>query len=130
MTTTKNLWGNIPSKSTTNVVSPFAILEEQGKQLETATKSKLTGKTVRGGQYGNKFVIDFYIYAPTLGQYTYPLLKVIHGIDMYPLQIRQHGEHDEVDCRDKDDFEQKLQSILSSHEVYRVIESLLNQMPD
>tara|TARA_B100000614_G_C14525737_1_gene484422 strand:- start:265 stop:654 length:390 start_codon:yes stop_codon:yes gene_type:complete len=126
----KSFWGNITPTKITNLVSPFAILEKQGEQLAKGTAGELSGRTVRGGQYGNEFVIDFYIYAPKLGQYTYPVLKVTHGLGMYPLRLREHGEHDEITCKDVDEFETTLKNILSSERIHNVINSLLAQMPD
>lgn len=124
----KSLWGAIPQK-TTNATSPFSILEEQGELLAKATQGQLSGRIVRSGQFGDDLVIDFYIYAAVLGQYSYPLLKAIHGIGMYPVKVREHGEHDEILCRDADEFERALEKILSSQRVADVVQSLLNQMP-
>lgn len=126
----KNLWGAIPQETSDDATrSPFAILEEQGEQLEKATQGRLQGRIVRSGQYGQEMVIDFFIYAEGLGQYSYPLLKVLHGVSMYPATLREHGEYDDITCNDDDEFEGALAKILSSQRVAQVVQGLLNQMP-
>lgn len=125
----KSLWGNIPQKTTDNTPSPFSILKEQGELLAKGTADQLSGRIVRSGQFGDELVIDFYIYAEALGQYSYPVLKAIHGVQMYPVKVREHGEHDEILCKDADEFERALEKILSSQRVAEVVQSLLNQMP-
>lgn len=82
------------------VKAPVTLLREQASLLDEKTKHIVTATVERGGtelmellelEQGNVFNYNFYIVAPAL-EYRYKLFSIMHGIDMYPVEVIFEGE--------------------------------------
>jgi hypothetical protein len=83
-----NFWPNIEIEK---IETPVSVLKEQAKELEKVYKGILKGEVVLNTQE-NRFHHVFYIIAPLLDNYRYPLLEVVHKIDMYPLLVYDNNK--------------------------------------
>ena len=119
---TDDLWpANIADSRLT---TPVAILKEQaallGEKAKQLVKGEVTTQTT-----GDLFVHHFYLVAPTLN-YKYELFTVSHGINFYPLTLRQTSQN--LTIRNEEDFKEKLKEILSSQHTLNVVHSILAQV--
>ena len=122
----KNLWGNLPEAPF--VRTPAGILNEQAQVLAKETKGLLTGRT-EIERKGEDFVITMDIVATSLGNYTYEVLRIKYGVDLYPARLLPWDEDDTaVDCTNPEELEQAIANVLQSHRVRRVITGLLAQL--
>jgi len=122
----KNLWGEIDNLP--QIKPPVSILKEQSQMLEKMTKGLLVGKIVSNSK-DNEFEYTFYINAPSLNNYTYPILMIYHEITLYPVTIEiLHKKERMIECKDIEEFEAKLGNIFSSPEIRKVISGLLSQI--
>jgi hypothetical protein len=76
-----NLWPDIVLEDTH---TPVDILKEQAKELAKITKGILSGNVVTN-PIEDRFHHVFYLVAPFLENYRYPLLEIVHKIPTYPL---------------------------------------------
>jgi hypothetical protein len=74
---------------------------------------------------GDLFVHHFYLVAPTLN-YKYELFTVSHGINFYPLSLRQTSQS--VTVMNEEDFKAKLKERLSSLHTLNLVHSILAQV--
>lgn len=93
MTTSKNLWSDEIGHATIKV--PKTILVEQANYFNEMTKNRLVAKVhskhVLNKEGDNVIAHDFDIVSPFLGNYTFTLFSVIHGINMYPIwEVHPH----------------------------------------
>ncbi len=123
-----NLWGTLPG--TDEIKPPAAILREQATRLSDLTNHVLEGRvrTIREGEH----IVNFLdIVAPALQGYTFTVLEIKHGIEFYPLwykSITANGSPASYqECQTEEAFLANLKAILSSHEIRKVITSLLAQ---
>jgi hypothetical protein len=120
----RNLWGDLPD--TSSLHAPVMILSEQAQILEQGTSGLLIGRTnVR--QRDDKFSVEMAIIAPTLNNYSFSLLTVMHDIGLYPAFVITDGK-EPVECKDQQEFEAEIARVLQSEHVRRVIAGLLAQM--
>jgi len=111
--------------------TPLAILKEQATQLGTRTKNLLEGRvTTRMYKQGEDalFVHTFSIAAPTLDGYTYRLLEVKHGLDLYPLTVGFAPVFVEEDVTSEAAFIEYLRTVFASDQTRHVIGTLLAQV--
>lgn len=126
----ENLWGEFPAVETER--TPLVILREQCAILGELTENVLEGR-VRKIWKGNRFHLVMEIVAPALDNYVYTVLRVDHGIQMYPLEIvRLNLELDEIGrgnltqhCKNEAEYVNVLRENLSSDTVRRVIMGLI-----
>ncbi|MCH7859968.1 MAG: hypothetical protein IID14_09790 [Candidatus Marinimicrobia bacterium] len=126
----ENLWGELPAVETER--TPLVILREQCAILGELTENVLEGR-VRKIWKGNRFHLIMEIVAPALDNYVYTVLRVDHGIQMYPLEIvRLNLELDEIGrgnpaqhCKNEAEYINVLRENLSSDTVRRVIMGLI-----
>jgi len=89
----ENLW---PEDITTSVDlnTPVVILQQQASYLGEMTKNELIGMVSNSDELSDKgdFKYEFYINAPTLGNYSYKLFSISHDIDLYPVNIYLENE--------------------------------------
>jgi len=78
-----DFWGEIAPAA---VRTPLAILREQAALLGAKTKN-LIEATVATSVNGPQFQHRFNLVVPSLGNYTYELFWVTHGIEMYPIIV-------------------------------------------
>jgi hypothetical protein len=76
-----DLWPEITSLNA--VRSPVVILREQAALLGQKTNN-IVQASVSGESKSNLFWYHFYIVAPALNNYHYKLMRIHHGIDLYP----------------------------------------------
>ena len=79
----KDLWPDIVPET---VTTPFGILQEQATNLERRTKGILSGSVERQ-RYESEFYLSFNIVAPSLDRYEYELLRISHGVEVYPVTV-------------------------------------------
>lgn len=128
--TVENLWGEFPAVETER--TPLVILREQCTILGKLTDNVLEGR-IRKIWKGNRFHLVMEIVAPALDNYVYTVLRVDHGIQMYPLEIvRLNLELDEIGrgnpvqhCKNEAEYVKILRENLSSDTVRRVIMGLI-----
>jgi hypothetical protein len=89
----ENLW---PEDITTSVDlnTPVELLQQQASYLGEMTKNELKGIVGNSDALFDKgeFKYEFYINAPTLGNYSYKLFSISHDIDLYPVNIFLENE--------------------------------------
>jgi hypothetical protein len=125
---TNNLWGTLPG--TDEIKPPIKILREQATVLGDLTNNVLEGR-VRTITEGEHIVNLLDIVAPALQGYTFTVLEIKHGIEFYPLWyksiVTNGGPASYKECSNEEAFLANLKAILSSHEIRKVIASLMAQ---
>jgi len=123
---TENLWGSLDGFK--KIKTPLSIVREQGELLTQATQNILKGY-VKANSEGEKIIFQLFIIAMQLNQYKYEVLKVQHGVKIYPVSVFNLVEPKDrwVSCPSEEIFLSKIKSVLSSPETRKVIESLLSQ---
>ncbi|MCK4446283.1 MAG: hypothetical protein KAW56_04295 [Candidatus Marinimicrobia bacterium] len=120
----ESMWGEVP-QSGKGIKLPFDYLREQAIILSEMYAHNLIGNVTQDVSSSGKVSIDFDIRVPPLGSYSYSLLKVVHGLDIYPLMIYGLANKTEYKCVDEKEFKHDLRELLSSPQVKKVIENIL-----
>ncbi len=107
-----------------DMVTPLAILREQGSLLGEKTRQLVRGE-VETQTVGSMLVHHFYVVAPTLN-YRYELFSAQHGVSFYPLSMRHKNEA--VSAKDEGEFKEKLKAILGDAHTVKVVQSILAQV--
>lgn len=110
------------------VKPPIAVLKELAQGLEKRTQGLLVGKIEQTVYQDRSFILDFYITAPTLNNYSYQVLKINHDIDFYPLKVTGSEINSSVQANNQKELEDFLKLIISTPEVKKVINGLLAQI--
>ena len=122
---TENLWGSLDDFK--KIKTPLSIVREQGELLSQATQGILLGD-VKIASQGGKIHFTLFIMAMQLNQYKCEILKVQHGIKIYPVQVYNSRATAKWKlCKTESSFVTEIKSILSSPETRDIIESLLSQ---
>jgi hypothetical protein len=121
-----DLWGQFPKAA--QVKSPSFILEQQANVLTQRTNGLLQGQVSlsRHTPGRGSFYISLLILAPSLDNYIYEVLSVIHEIPFYPATIL--AEEGEVKCNDEEAFEKAVGAVLQSERIRKVVSGLLALM--
>lgn len=135
------------------VKTPVALLKEQASLLGKKTQNLVIGKVVsvpnmHDSESNKRITHRFYVVAPALGDYSYTLFSVSHGLDMYPLMVvvevnvfKELSDDvkakrytlgfvvsdNAVSINSEDEFIDVLGQILKSNRVRQVINGLLAQ---
>jgi hypothetical protein len=117
MATQADFWGDIEP---TEIRTPVSILREQAALLGGKTGYLIEGK-VDTAVSGGMFRHSLSLVVPTLDNYEYELLKVRHGVELYPVTAGQQ------DLKTESEFTNWLRQRLSSAETRKVIGNLLAQ---
>lgn len=122
----KNLWGQLPAAD--NIRLPVVVLREQASVLTRLTQGVLEG-SVLTSRDGDEFELELRIVAPALDNYQYTVLRVFHGVHLYPVRVAPPDtlRRDWIRCDSEESFEEILAHQLSSNRVKKVIASLLAQ---
>ena len=149
----EDLW---PEKINTKIktIAPVTILRQQASLLGKKTKNLVEGqvetKTVKDASQEKQLEHSFYLVAPALDFYKYPLFRVQHGImNWYPLKIfvdvidSKNFKEKKRDVQDmkrrirlralalgietEEEYLRKLKEIFASEETQKAIESLIAQ---
>jgi hypothetical protein len=121
---TESFW-TIPDVQ--NVRTPASILAEQAAALTEQTRGVLNGR-VQTTSGSGAFAYDLTVIAPALGNYTFNVLQIQHGIALYPLTLKNYLLNTPMQLPDEAQFLAKLKEILSSEPMVRVIGGLLAQI--
>lgn len=129
----KNLWAKV-GIVTENKSYPVKALEAQGKHLEEMTNQVLTYRintTIidewKATKSGRAYLINFYIHAPHIDDYSFLLLYVIHDfLDTFPLHIGTFRDEQEatIIADNPQEFESILAEILGSEKTQHIINTL------
>jgi len=117
-----DFWGEIAPAA---VRTPLAILREQAALLGAKTKN-LIEATVATSVNGPQFQRRFNLVVPSLGNYTYELFWVTHGIEMYPIIVPLAPPKDR-ELTTEQEFTEWLRGKLSSDATKKIIVNLLAQ---
>jgi hypothetical protein len=129
MPATKNsLWPE--SFGEVALLTPVAILREQGVALGEQTKNIVVGRVHTAGEE-QQFYQNFELYCAPLG-YRVHLLQVRHTIDLYPATIFVTGEAPDasLSASTPDEFKEKLKEVFARPKTKKIITSLLAQSKD
>lgn len=78
---------------------------------------------------GEFFVHSFILVAPALGHYRYLLFRVLHKLDIYPVQIKTDLETKQIrpqyTADTEDIFIDQLKEVFSSEKTRKIIDTLL-----
>ncbi len=128
--TVKDLWGELPTQDL--VRNPYTILREQAALLGEKTENLLEGRVRRTG-YSSGFMLFLDIVAPTLDNYSYTVLIVTHGIELYPVRMKAEGYTTEAELKEykgEKQFVEALSEILISNQIRKVIAGLLSYVKE
>jgi len=121
----ENLWGSLEGFKI--IKTPLLILREQAELLTQATQGILQGYIHVKPEGGNN-ELSFYIIAKQQNQYKYEVLRITHGVKIYPVKVGNLVESKGwKNCENEAIFLGEIRSILSSQETRKIIESLLSQ---
>ena len=121
--TAKNMWGDIHDM--TDLRNPHEIIEEQGQLLSEMTKGTLELKVERK-QSKTVFNYDVFISLPAM-QYKQRILRLMHDIKLYPANLYDEQGTNEYRCKNQEEFEDNLATILSANETKVIISGLMAQ---
>ncbi len=119
----KNMWGDINDMA--DLRTPHEIIEEQGRVLSEMTKGTLELKIERK-QSSTVFNYDVFIALPAMN-YKQRILRLMHDIKLYPANLYDEQGTNEFRCKNQDEFEASLASILSSADTKIIISGLMAQ---
>lgn len=145
----ENLWP-IDIRATSKQLSPVAILKRQASLLGERTKNLVEAEVeTKATDHQKKLQHWFYLVAPALDFYKYPLFRVEHSpTQFYPLMIRfigsaetstkgdRSGKFEGITSREQvmmlrvkseAEFTAHLKTIFAADETKKVIQSLIDQ---
>ena len=120
---TTNMWGDLSELEPIRM--PETFVKEQAAVLSQLTQGVLQGK-VETGTSGGGFVIDLVIVAPRLNNYRYEIVRVSQPFEIYPLDLYDLVNDKSWNCGNESDFLARLEGILKSPGVRRVITVLVS----
>jgi hypothetical protein len=131
MSSTENLWGDIPVQP--ELRAPLVILREQASKLSELTNMFLLGDVQIERRNAN-LSMTLSIRVPSLDNYEYEVLRATHGALMYPVNVYDLNQAlgntpgwEPIKCENEAGFKTTLTQILRSETVHKVISSLLAQ---
>jgi len=122
----QNLWGDIPRME--KVESPIAILKKQALYLGKMTNNLLEAEVKIHSNSPNQVRADLVIVAPTLGGYQVQIIRIQHGLEIYPVNIMNIRENKGFSAADETSFLSLIKECLQSEKVQNVIKALLIQV--
>lgn len=111
------------------LIAPKQVLKDQAEHIAQLSDKTILARveTARGSQGMDEcFTHTFHIRVPKLS-YSAQLFEVTHGIDMYPVQVRDDDWSFEKECPDAQSFESAVGEILNSSATKRRLEALRSQ---
>jgi len=120
----ESMWGEAPKRGK-GIKRPSDYLDEQADILSRMYSYDVRGEVTQEVSSSGRISIDFDIYVPSLGSYRYSLLKVTHGLGIYPLILRDLANNKNYKCEDEEQFKQALRETLSSPVAREVIKDIL-----
>ena len=130
MTSTKNLWGELPAPRELPSL-PNRILIEQGSKLTELTSGALIGEVISQDQSNQLLASTLRIKVPSLNNYIFNVVNIKYGINLYPVTVSDlTGQSQNGVCKTVEDYEKKLENIFTSPKVKSVIQALLAQVSE
>ena len=120
----ESMWGNVP-RGGKGVKRPLDYLNEQADILSRMYSYDLRGEVGQEISSGGRITIAFDIFVPSLASYRYSILKVTHGLGIYPLVLYDLANDKNYRCDDEEHFKEALRETLSSPAVGKVIQDIL-----
>ena len=131
----RDLWPDDVAAET--VTAPVTILAEQGEVLGSKTQNLVKGEVRRiAGTDMHSFSYRLLLVAPALGFYGYELMRISHGVDLYPVTIAADDDvlreltgagQEELVANTQDEFVEILAAIFRTRKTRQVIRALLAQ---
>jgi hypothetical protein len=106
------------------LLTPLAILRQQGAALGDQTKNIVVGRVVTRSGDNDGFMQIFSLYCAPLGYQTDPLV-VKHGIDLYPATVFMIGEDASQSAADPSQLQTILKDMFARPRTKQKIASLL-----
>lgn len=119
----ENLWGTLPDAG--EVKTPLSILREQSAFLGEMTDYLLQAEVEVTTQSINELSATLFILAPALDNYKVGILRISHGLAMYPVIFTNLVSGNDVGAQDEQVYLNALKDTLSSDAVQKIIVSLL-----
>ncbi|MCZ7648472.1 MAG: hypothetical protein M5U26_24965 [Planctomycetota bacterium] len=120
--------------ATSGIATPSLILREQARYLGQKTKNVVEGR-VLPTPMGESIVVYFDLVVPALNNYSFRLLRVVHGPLGYPADVHfldtetkggpLSGKH--FRAGNETSFRKFLKQVLASDETRRILGSLITQ---
>jgi len=121
---TESFWGDLGNLE--DVKTPGSHLREQAEVLTRETKGLLVGQVHQVPQ-GDQISVELNIVVPALSDYRWNVLRVLHPLAIYPLEVQESQTYEWQKCPDEAAFLATLKAILSSPKVRKAIATLLAQ---
>jgi hypothetical protein len=120
----ESMWGEIPERGK-GIKLPYDYVEEQAVILTKLYNGKLVGEATKSVSSTGRITVELDILVPDLGPYSYSVLRLSHGLGIYPFVLSGLVNKKEYRCEDETGFKRALQDILSSAEVRKILEQIL-----
>lgn len=105
--------------------TPVSILREQASLLGEKTNNLVEAEVRSQGDKSSQFVHTFFLVAPALDNYRYPLFTVTHKVDLYPATISFASQGLQAENEVK--FVEYLKKIFADEKTKKVIQALIAQ---
>jgi len=123
----ENLWGELPPEA--QIETPASILKGQAAVLTRLSKGVLEGRVITQ-RMGDVLVHDLRVVVPLLENYAASILRVQHGINIYPLDFHDLLSGRDFVAYDVTVFRRELEVTLQSERVRNLLAVLLAQAND
>jgi hypothetical protein len=115
-----------------NMTMPKEILLKQAMYLSQNTKNIIvaevrTNQGVIQNSDEKVFIHEMFIKAPTMGTFSFPLIRVIHNYNIYPLTVFNALTEKNQTAIDEKSFKTVLASIFNDASTRNAINSVINQ---
>ena len=117
MATQPDFWGELDFPQ---IRTPADILREQAALLGRKTRNLIEAKVYTSVLHGD-FIHTLDLVVPTLDNYSYQLIWIAHGIELYPVRTEDKRLNSEFE------FTEWVRQTLSSEKTRRIVSSLLAQ---
>lgn len=117
-----------------SIKPPITVLKEFSNNLALATQGLLIGRIEKTMPYSydTSVVLEFYIVAPSLNNYSYNAFRVIHDLtNPYPLiEIKTSNDTFSKEPKNPDELVKSVEEIFSLPEIKGLINGLLAQVKE
>jgi hypothetical protein len=111
---------------TLSLPPPILTMREQATIISNKTGGRIVAE-VATARHGNNFEHVFLLVAPFLDDYRYQLFRVIHPVDLYPLELHADVMDQILQCKTSEEFETALRTIFASPQTIKVVRAILAQ---
>lgn len=118
------MWGKFDNIK--KIPMPVSHLREQANYLSEATGHILQGYVIQSAK-DDRFETELDIIVPSLNDYRHTLLRVVHSIRIYPVEIHDFANEEKHTYENEASFLSRLEHILTSRAVRNIIETLISQ---